>query len=110
MDKRVLITAVLGMLMVFSAVASVRAFPPITDKMHLKVATIEGGMPETVDPAWCYDTASAELIFNVYDTLITFDGEHMDVYLPSIAESWEIIKHDPPIQSPLHPELKYYYT
>ncbi|MEM3828144.1 MAG: ABC transporter substrate-binding protein, partial [Conexivisphaerales archaeon] len=43
-------------------------------------------------------------------TLITFDGEHMDVYLPSIAESWEIIKHDPPIQSPLHPELKYYYT
>jgi peptide/nickel transport system substrate-binding protein len=97
----------LGLLMVFSAV---RAAPPITDKMHLKIATIEGGNPETVDPAWCYDTASAELIFNVYDTLITFDGEHMDKYLPSIATEWSIVENDPPIQSPLHAELKYYYT
>jgi len=90
MDKRLLIAAVLGMLMVFSAFFSVKAMPPITDKMHLMVATIEGGNPETVDPAWCYDTASAELIFNVYDTLITFDGEHMETYLPSIATEWKI--------------------
>ncbi len=30
------------------------------------------GGPETVDPAWSYDTASAELIMNVYDPLIRF--------------------------------------
>ncbi|RLG99124.1 ABC transporter substrate-binding protein [Candidatus Bathyarchaeota archaeon] len=30
------------------------------------------GEPETLDPAWCYDTASAEAIFNIYDTLIFF--------------------------------------
>jgi len=34
------------------------------------VATVWG--PETVDPAWCYDTVSAELIFNVYDSLVRF--------------------------------------
>ncbi|MEM3566336.1 MAG: ABC transporter substrate-binding protein [Candidatus Bathyarchaeia archaeon] len=92
MDRRVLIAAVLGMLMVFSAVTSVRAgiIPPECEQLHLRVATIEGGMPETVDPAWCYDTASAELIFNVYDTLITFDGEHMETFLPSIATEWKI--------------------
>jgi len=89
MVRRFLVS-VLSVLMVLSIMASVRAMPPITDKLHLKVATIEGESPETVDPAWCYDTASGELIFNVYDTLITFDGEHMDRYLPSIAENWTI--------------------
>jgi ABC-type transport system substrate-binding protein len=82
------LVSVLSVLMVLSLMASVRAVPPITDRLHLKVATIEGGSPETVDPAWAYDTASAELIMNVYDTLIIFDGEHLDRYLPSIAESW----------------------
>jgi hypothetical protein len=32
------------------------------------------GDPESLDPAWAYDTASGEVIFNVYETL--------DVYLP----------------------------
>jgi len=38
---------------------------------HLILATI--GEPETVDPAWSYDTASGTLIYNVYDALIFFD-------------------------------------
>ena len=33
------------------------------------------GMPETSDPAWAYDTASAEMIWNIYGTLYGFDGE-----------------------------------
>jgi peptide/nickel transport system substrate-binding protein len=59
--------------------------PLIKRPMSLDEATIEDGSPETVDPSWAYDTASAEMIFNVYDTLITFDAEHMERYLPSIA-------------------------
>ncbi len=47
------------------------------------VATI--GEPETLDPAWAYDTASGEVIFNVYETLIFFDGEHTDKFVPRIA-------------------------
>ncbi|MFQ6126131.1 MAG: ABC transporter substrate-binding protein [Candidatus Heimdallarchaeota archaeon] len=35
------------------------------------VVTTIGG-PQTVDPAWSYDTASAHLIMNVYDPLIKF--------------------------------------
>jgi peptide/nickel transport system substrate-binding protein len=64
--------------------------PPIARPGEMIVATIEGGMPETVDPAWCYDTASAELIFNVYDVLLVFDGEHMDAYLGRVATEWVI--------------------
>lgn len=54
------------------------------------VATIEGGRPETVDPAWCYDTASAELIQNVYETLIFFDREKIDQFVPVLATSWDV--------------------
>jgi peptide/nickel transport system substrate-binding protein len=68
--------------------------------MQLFQAAIEGGNPETVDPAWAYDTASAEMIFNVYDTLITMDGEHMDTFLPVIAESWTLQTIAPPEMSP----------
>ncbi|MCD6235377.1 MAG: ABC transporter substrate-binding protein [Thaumarchaeota archaeon] len=48
------------------------------------VATIGG--PETLDPAWAYDTASGEIIFNIYNTLIFYDGEHVDKFVPMIAE------------------------
>jgi len=49
------------------------------------VATI--GEPETLDPAWAYDTASGEIIFNIYDTLIFYDREHVDKFIPVIAEA-----------------------
>ncbi len=52
------------------------------------VATI--GDLETLDPAWAYDTASAEAIFNIYETLVFYDGEHVDKFVPMLAESWTI--------------------
>jgi len=60
------------------------AKPPIKNPDTMIVATI--GEPETLDPAWAYDTASAEVIFNVYDTLIFFDREHVDKFVPMISE------------------------
>lgn len=47
------------------------------------------GMPETVDPAWLYDTASATIAMNVYDTLLAFDHESTAEFLPSLATSWQ---------------------
>lgn len=52
------------------------------------VATI--GDLETLDPAWHYDTASATAIFNIYDSLIFYDREKIDVFVPSLAESWTV--------------------
>jgi peptide/nickel transport system substrate-binding protein len=71
--------------------------PPIPDKMELIQATIEGGSIPTVDPGAIYDTASGELLFNVYDTLVSFNGEHMEDYLPSLATNWTIVENIPPI-------------
>jgi len=46
-------------------------WPLSYDSKHLIIDTIAS--PETTDPAWCYDTASAELIMNVYETLVAFN-------------------------------------
>lgn len=46
-------------------------------------ATIGG--PETMDPHWSYDTASGEIIFQVYDNLIAYDGESIEKFIPMIA-------------------------
>jgi peptide/nickel transport system substrate-binding protein len=45
--------------------------------------------PETLDPAVNYETAGAEIIQNVYNTLVFFDGNKTDAYVPALAESWE---------------------
>jgi peptide/nickel transport system substrate-binding protein len=45
---------------------------------------------QTLDPAWHYDTASATAIFNIYETLVFYDGEHVDRFIPLLATSWEV--------------------
>jgi peptide/nickel transport system substrate-binding protein len=52
------------------------------------VATIAGG-PQTVDPALAYDTASGELIANVYDPLIFFKMSGSEV-VPWLADSYTV--------------------
>lgn len=47
------------------------------------VATI--GDIETLDPAFHYDTASAQAILNIYETLIFYDREKLDKYIPQLA-------------------------
>jgi ABC-type transport system substrate-binding protein len=64
---------------------------------HLIIVTI--GEPETSDPAWCYDTASAELITHVTEPLIRFavdrtlpraEQGRTDEFAPALAESWVV--------------------
>jgi len=48
------------------------------------------GEPETLDPALGYDTASNEIIQNIYEPLVFYDGVHTDKFVPMLAESWDI--------------------
>ena len=102
----------LAIVLVFFASMISSAFaapPPIARPDEIIAATIEGGSIPTVDPAGCYDTASAELLFQVYDTLLMFDGEHMDRYLPSLATEWSIVDNNPDIVDP-DPGLTFKWT
>ncbi len=57
-------------------------------KMTYVIAGIAGG-PMTVDPAQAYDTASSELIANVYDPLVFYRTTGSDV-VPWLADSYTI--------------------
>ena len=51
----------------------------------LVVATISGN-PESLDPAVDYETVGGEIIQNVYETLMFYDGEKADVLYRSFAQ------------------------
>ena len=42
-----------------------------------------------MDPALAYETAGGEIIQNVYDTLVFYEGIATDKFVPQLAESWE---------------------
>jgi peptide/nickel transport system substrate-binding protein len=41
-----------------------------------------------IDPAWSYDTASAELLMNVYEPLLWFNRTETGEYTPMLATEW----------------------
>ncbi|MBI5296174.1 MAG: ABC transporter substrate-binding protein [Chloroflexi bacterium] len=59
------------------------------DATTFVIAESEVGI-DTLDPALAYDTASAEVIQNTYETLVFYDGEATDAFVPMLAESWEV--------------------
>ncbi|MCX6079510.1 MAG: ABC transporter substrate-binding protein [Chloroflexi bacterium] len=66
--------------------------PPATefkskDTTTMTIAESEVSI-DTLDPALAYDTASGEIIQNVYSTLVFYDGEATDKFVPMLAESW----------------------
>jgi peptide/nickel transport system substrate-binding protein len=84
-----IIGPILGLLLISSIFASAMAIDlPNPPARPMQFIEDTGGTPATVDPAIAYDTASGEMIFNVYDTLITFNAEQLGQYLGVIADSW----------------------
>jgi peptide/nickel transport system substrate-binding protein len=53
------------------------------------IETTIGG-PESLDPAWAYDTASGEVIFNVYETLLFPKKDTTTDFVPMLATSWDV--------------------
>jgi peptide/nickel transport system substrate-binding protein len=91
--QRVTVALIFSLLLLLSSLYNpvYAAPPPISRPYQFTSLTDLGAAPETVDPAWCYDSPSCELIFNVYETLVFFNGEHMDTYLPQLATEWTIV-------------------
>ena len=69
-------------------VVSILSYSQIPNPDTLIVAAV--GDLDTLDPAWAYDTASCGAIFNIYETLVFYDGEYVDQFIPLLAESWTV--------------------
>jgi peptide/nickel transport system substrate-binding protein len=46
------------------------------------------GEPETLDPAFIYDTAGSTTILNIYEGLVFFNREKIDEFIPALATEW----------------------
>ena len=73
----------------FLAILSVLVLAEVKNPDTIIDATI--GEPDTLDPHYAYDTASGEVIYNVYENLIAYKGESLKEFEPRLAERWEIL-------------------
>jgi ABC-type transport system substrate-binding protein len=48
------------------------------------------GDPLVLDPAACYDTASGQVLQNIYETLVFYDDIKTDAFVPMLAESYSV--------------------
>ena len=46
------------------------------------------GEPETLDPAWTYETAGSTVEANLYEGLVWFNREKSDEFIPALATDW----------------------
>jgi peptide/nickel transport system substrate-binding protein len=48
------------------------------------------GEPRTLDPAEAYDSASTDMVNNLYDRLVTYRGNDTKTIYPSLATNWTV--------------------
>lgn len=48
------------------------------------------GEPESLDPAWTYESAGAATELNLYEGVVAFKRESVEEFVPALATDWEI--------------------
>lgn len=79
--KRVITLLAAGMLLLGTAFAQA----PADTYVYMTF-----GQPVSMDPARAYDTGSGGIIENIYETLMSYDGESLDVFVPSLATGYTV--------------------
>src|SRR2546426_1668034 len=80
------------MLLVFTLVVALAGFNGVAQGQAVKnpdtLIVQSFGDPESLDPAWEYDTtSSAIVVWNIYETLVFFSGARTDLYEPMLAST-----------------------
>ena len=57
-------------------------------KSPLTYVRYDIGEPRTLDPAEAYDSASCDMVNNIYDRLVTYKGNDTTTIHPSLATDW----------------------
>lgn len=83
-----LLSVLIVLAMIVPAACAEEAKPTIKSPDTFVEATI--GDPDSLDPAYAYDTASGELIQAIYEPLIYYDGASTSKYVPRLATEWTV--------------------
>ncbi len=80
MKRNVLVIVLLCLILMLLASFS---FAELKNPNTIIYAAIGG--PESLDPHWAYDTASGEVIYEMYDNLINYKGKSTAEFVPMLA-------------------------
>jgi peptide/nickel transport system substrate-binding protein len=61
-----------------------------TSKDPTSFVTVSFGEPNSLDPAYDYETAGSDVLGNTTEPLVFFDGNWETKFVPGLAESWEV--------------------
>lgn len=81
--KRTLLVLVIALSLSLGGLASVATGQAI--KNPDTFISVSFGDWDTIDYAWAYDTSSHQVIFNIYETFIAYDGSRVDRFVPRLA-------------------------
>jgi len=48
------------------------------------------GDPESLDPAWTYESQGVHVDAQIYEGLVAFEREHPDRFVPALATAWQL--------------------
>jgi peptide/nickel transport system substrate-binding protein len=85
-----LVVALIATAMVLPACAGEEGVTTVENKNPDTFIDATIGGPDSLDPAYAYDTASGEIIQAVYENLIFYDGESTTSFVPMLATEWTI--------------------
>jgi peptide/nickel transport system substrate-binding protein len=68
--------------------------PPVEIKNPDTLTSCTIGEPDSLDPAYQYDTASYEIIFNVYEGLLFYDRDSYTEFVPVLATDMPEVSDD----------------
>jgi peptide/nickel transport system substrate-binding protein len=75
----------------YSITANFACGPAIPLKNPGSFVQMTIGDVDSFDPAWGYDTVSGEQVQYIYETLIYYDREKIDEFVPVLATEWEVL-------------------
>lgn len=67
---------------------SVPSISPTFKNPDTYMAISGAGEPESLDPAWTYETAGSAVETNIYEGLVWFNREKFDEFIPALATDW----------------------
>ena len=68
--------------------------------------TIEDG--DSLDPAWGYDTAAGGQVPYIYETLVFWEGEKTDQFVPVLATEWELLDDNVTYRFKIREDVKFH--
>ena len=85
-NKSIVLTSVALMLLMMIPAGAFQVHAAVTNPGVLIAERI--GEPMFADPVYQYDTASLEMLMNIYEPLIFFNGTSVSSFIGIIADSW----------------------